>query len=192
MASNGALKTLVHAQTVVRGLLREIGGLVSKIKKAEEKMFDKAITKTTVTLWPTLSSAFEYFAERQSMFTTLRSLYVSKYVMEALDSMLESVEKPSRIPVVLRATIMALERTGSMLMESHQAEGLYLRIVAAELEGMAEAHGVEPGNLEESQAIVESILTSALQHGEIEARKRMPPTPLFYSQSPQELLAGQV
>ena len=190
MASNGALKTLVHAQTVVRGLLREIEMLVSKIEKAEEKMFDKAIL--IVELWPSLSSALEYFAERLEMFSTLRSLYVSKYVMEALDSMLESIEDPARIPVVLRATIMALERTGSMLMESHQAEGLYLRIVAAELEGMAEAHAVELGNQEESQAIVESLLTSALQYGEIEARRKMPPTPIIRSLSPEELLAGQV
>jgi len=174
------VKILVHTQTVVRGLLREVNKLASTMEKAEERLFNTILDTTAHAPQGDTVLLQSLFEEKQSLITTLEGLYAAKFMLESLDSLLESLERPERIPVVLTASLKVLENAGQALKRSHEAESLYIRIVRAELEGLMASNGLllsEPSP--EADSIVETITRGALQQARTLAMKRAPPSPIL-------------
>ena len=185
MVNGEAIRMLTHARTLVKGLLREINSLSSSIERAEEKFFENILEMPG----QGARSLETLFSERQELSMTLESLYAAKYMLESLDSMLESVENPHRIPVLLYITLETLRRVGDILREHHSAESLYVRIVRGELQGLLEARGVEFKSSEEAESILESLHTSALQTASVQAQKRAAPLPLLHLPSASQAAA---
>lgn len=170
------VRMLVHAQTVVRGLLRELGLLSRRMEKVEERLFGTLLDKSLK--MGEVNALTGLFEDKQSLTSALEGLYAAKLMLESLDSMMGSVEQPRRISLLLSVTLRVLEEAGEALSGGHEAEGLFLKIVRAELLGLIESSGVEVPAGEEVETIVDNIVRGAVQQAKVEVQKRTAALPL--------------